>query len=289
MPMPQDLILVRHGESVGNVAMHAERSGDSSLFTDEFTTTPGHRWAITATGRAQATVAGQWLREAGALQEEGHFTRYFTSPYLRTRQTAGHLNLFRHARRENGQLVDPVSAKWLLNRALRERDWGSIGTVSRAEFESRPEFALSARQRRFDPLYWTPPGGESIAHVAENRVRNVLDTLHREASSGRVLAVTHGETMQAFRLVLERLSDEEFEDLDADKAQRLTNCAVLHYSNSGPACGRVTMHPHLRWLRQAAPVLVGDDPTNPSCWSMEVGEWKPIEFKTYDNAALLAL
>lgn len=287
MSMPYDLILVRHGESVGNVAMHAERSGDSSMFTDEFTTTPGHRWAITSTGIAQATVAGRWLREG--LQDEGHFSRYYASPYLRTRQTAGHLNLFRYTRFENGKLINPSSAQWMLNRALRERDWGSIGTVSRAEFESRPEFALSARQRRFDPLYWTPPGGESIAHVAENRVRNILDTLHREAGSGRVLAVTHGETMQAFRLVLERLSDEEFECMDADKTQRLANCAVLHYSITGPDGGRVSHHRHLRWLRQASPVLVGDDPTNPECWQMQVGEWQPIEFKTYDNATLLAL
>lgn len=80
MSMPKDLILVRHGESVGNVAMHAERSGDSSLFTDAFATTPGHRWAITATGIAQAMVAGVWLREEFELQDEGHLTRYYVSP-----------------------------------------------------------------------------------------------------------------------------------------------------------------------------------------------------------------
>lgn len=289
MSMPKDLILVRHGESVGNVAMHAERSGDSSLFTDAFATTPGHRWAITATGIAQAMVAGVWLREEFELQDEGHLTRYYVSPYLRTRQTAGHLNLFRHSHHEGGALVNPSSAQWRLNRAFRERDWGSIGTISRAEFESRPEFALSARQRLHDPLYWTPPGGESIAEVAENRVRNILDTLHREASNGRVLAVTHGETKMAFRLVLERLSDEEYEAIDADSTQRLPNCSVLHYSITGPEDGRIVTHKHLRWLRQSAPVLVGDDSTNPDHWLMRVGDWQPIEFRTYDNDALLSL
>ena len=179
-----------------------------------------------------------------------------------------------------------MPARWLLNRALRERDWGDIGTISRTEFESRPEYALSARNRHRDPLYWTPPGGESIAHVSENRVRNVLDTLHREAS-GRVIAVTHGEMMMAFRLTLERLSDEGYEALDADPTQRLPNCAVLHYSRRGPGTSRTSSGDPLRWLRRAAPVLGRGDQDGEPEWEMQVGEWERIEPGTYDTEALL--
>lgn len=281
MSMPRDLVLIRHGESVGNVALHAEREGDMSRFTEEFATTPGHRWAITDTGVAQARAIGDWVAEEFDLQGAGHFDRYYVSPYRRTRQTAGHLGL---SRTEGG--AEPRSAQWMLNRAFRERDWGAIGTISRAEFESRTEYELSARQRRHDPLYWTPPGGESIADVAENRVRNILRKIDTGgASGGRVLAVTHGETMMAFRLVLERLSDEAFEDLDANPAHRLPNCAALHYSPTGP---QTQTHSNLRWLRQVNPVLTGTDPTNPADWTIRVGEWQWIEFTTYDNAALLA-
>jgi broad specificity phosphatase PhoE len=282
--MPRDLVLIRHGESVGNVALHAERSGDTSLFTEEFATTPGHRWAITDAGVAQAQATGAWAVAEFALQGEGHFDRYYVSPYRRTRQTAARLGLSRSVGAGQGE-ASGESARWLLNRAFRERDWGAIGTISRAEFEGRPEYELSARQRQHDPLYWTPPGGESIADVAENRVRNILRKMDAGgASGGRVLAVTHGETMMAFRLVLERLSDEAFEALSVDGAHRLPNCAVLHYSPTGPDD---RMHPNLRWLRQVNPVLTGTDPTDPAHWTMQVSEWQWIEFHTYDNETLL--
>lgn len=286
MSMPRDLVLVRHGESVGNVALGAERAGDVSLFTEEFATTPGHRWAITGAGEAQARATGAWLTQTFNLQEQGHFDRYYVSPYRRTRQTAAHLGLSRRVPDTQGEATEE-SARWMLNRAFRERDWGAIGTISRAEFNRRPEYELSARQRQHDPLYWTPPGGESVADVAENRVRNILRKIDTGgASGGRVLAVTHGETMMAFRLVLERLSDEAFEALDADPAHRLPNCAVLHYSATGP---ETRMYPNLRWLRQVNPVITGNDPTDPAHWAMQVGEWQWIEFRTYDNATLLTL
>lgn len=282
MTMPRDLVLVRHGESVGNVAIHAERSGDMSLFTEQFATTPGHRWAITDTGAAQAQATGAWLASAFGLDTQGHFDRYYVSPYRRTRQTAGWLGLC-SALTDRDAVAG--SAKWMLNRAFRERDWGAIGTISRTEFESRDEYELSVRQRAHDPLYWAPPGGESIADVAENRVRNILRKIDTGgASGGRVLAVTHGETMMAFRLVLERLSDEAFEALSADTSQRLPNCAVLHYSVTGP---QARLHSNLRWLRQVNPVLTGTDPTCADHWTMQVGEWQWIEFRTYDNEALL--
>lgn len=284
MSMPRDLVLIRHGESVGNVALHAERAGDMSLFTEEFATTPGHRWAITDAGAAQAHATGAWVATEFDLQGAGHFDRYYVSPYRRTRQTAGRLALSRRGDAALGEDTQE-SAQWLLNRAFRERDWGAIGTISRAEFNRRPEYELSARQRKHDPLYWTPPGGESIADVAENRVRNILRKIDTgRASGGRVLAVTHGETMMAFRLVLERLSDEAFEALNADARHRLPNCAALHYSPTGPESHA---YPNLRWLRQVNPVLTGTDPTNPTHWTMQVGAWQWIEFHTYDNETLL--
>lgn len=279
MTTPDDLVLVRHGESVGNVAAHAERAGDLSKYTKEYSSTPGHRWPITATGIAQVGCTGAWLGTEFVREDGTLFDQHYASPFTRSRQTAGHLGLMH-------QRVPPVSPQWRVNRALRERDWGDVGSISRTEFRSRPEYALSARHQSSNPLYWTPPGGESIAWVAENRVRNVLDTLHREAAGAQVIAVTHGEMMMAFRLVLERLSDTDFEAMVADRSQRPSNGGVLHYSRTGPT--ERTGHQHLRWLRQAAPVLVeGGDPTDAAQWTMRVGAWVPIVFATHDNAAMI--
>lgn len=261
MGMPNDLVLIRHGQSEGNVATEAAKSGDTGWYTDQFTTTPGHQWRLTTKGREQARAAGLWVQQHIAER----FDRYYVSPYVRTRETAAHLDL--------------PGAGWSLNRALRERDWGDIGSLPKDEFESRPEYKLNAWLKANDPLYWVAPNGESIAHVAEDRVRNVLSTLHRETTGQRVVCVTHGECMWAFRLVLERLNDEEFAQMDADKSEKIHNCEVLHYTRLDPQSG--AQAPRLSWLRRAHPVRVGDQ------WVMEESPWREVEFRTYTNADLL--
>ena len=59
MSMPRDLVLVRHGESEGNLATQAARQGDLRFHTDAFTTTPGHRWRQTATGKPAPRRSGR--------------------------------------------------------------------------------------------------------------------------------------------------------------------------------------------------------------------------------------
>ncbi len=259
--MPNHLILVRHGESEGNVATDAAKVGDTRFYTDEFITTPGHQWRLTATGRAQAAAAGAWI----AAHTPGMFDRYYVSPYVRTRETAGHLAL--------------KGAQWRLNRALRERDWGDIGSLTRTEFETRPEYTLNAWMKTHDPLYWRPPGGESIASVAEDRVRNILDTLHRECSERAVIAVAHGELIAALQLVLERLDDDEFKRVDADKTEKIHNCEIFHYTRIDPHTGRQAAR--LTWLRRARPVA------RDGIWRIEPRPWRELEFTTYTNDELL--
>lgn len=277
MSMPRNLLLIRHGESVGNVVVNAAKAGDESLYTDEFTTTPGHQWRLTDLGREQAAVAGAWVRAQTDLSP----SHWLCSPYVRTRETAGNLDL--------------PAGRWRLNRALRERDWGDIGSMLRREFLSLPQYRENARLFLTDPLYWVAPNGESIAHVAEDRVRNVLDTLHRECSGDDVVAVTHGEWMWAARLVLERLDDDEFKALDDDKSERIRNCEVLQYTRVTPGTGQdavgrdadsatgPVLAPRLRWLRRAWPV-VGDD----GRMRMTVGPWVEIATERRTNAELLA-
>lgn len=262
MGMPNDFVLIRHGQSEGNLATEASKAGDNSWYTDAFTATPGHRWRLTETGICQARTTGAWVAEHVASM----FDTYLVSPYVRTRETAGHLRL--------------PGARWRLNRALRERDWGDIGALPKDQFAQRRELELNYRMSNSDALYWVPPGGESIAQVAEDRVRNVLSTLHREATGQRVVAVTHGEAMWAFRLVLERLDDEQFVALDADRAEKIHNCEVLHYTRLDPRTG--VQSPRLSWLRRAYPAVVDGE------WTMIERPWATMEVRTYDNDALLS-
>jgi broad specificity phosphatase PhoE len=259
--MPDNLVLIRHGQSEGNVATDAAKDGDLQYFTDAFTTTPGHQWRLTDLGREQAAAIGEWV-----TAQFGTFGRYYVSPYVRTMETAGSLAL--------------PGAQWLLNRALRERDWGDIGSMTREVFADR--YPDSALQKRIDPLYWKAPGGESIAGVAEDRVRNVLSTLHRECSEADVVAVTHGELMWAFRLVLERWDDGEFVRRDDDKAEKIHNCMALHYTRLDPQTGERAGR--LGWLRKARPVPAEDG----SGWQVQVGEWLELTKPARSNEELLA-
>lgn len=263
MAMPKDLVLVRHGESEGNVAVKAAANGDFQYHTDAYYTTPGHRWRLTGKGRAQAAAMGAYLASLGI-----QFDRYYVSPFVRTRETAGHLSL--------------PGAHWRLNRAIRERDWGDIGSLTLQEFAENPVYKQNALMKELDPLYWTPPGGESIAHVAENRVRNFLSTLHREMSGKSVLAVTHGEFMWANRLVLERMDDEEFAALDAnddDPSIPIKNAEALIYKREDPVTGE--MNKRLSFLRRARPVFDGER------WVVHESDWMEITYQEYTSEELL--
>lgn len=259
MVMPLNYILVRHGFSAGNRAVNRAKNGDNSLFTEKYVMTPGNLWRLESEGILQAKVMGEWLNKA--LVEIGGIDRFYVSPYIRTKQTAGYLNL--------------DNAEWRVNRAYREREWGEIEALPRREFEE--QYPNSARVKKLNPLYWAPPGGESIAEVAENRVRNILDTLHRECSNQNVLAVTHGENMWAHQLVLQRWSDEEFKHNDSDPKQRIENCQVLWYQKSSDSN-------KLNTLLVATPVKDEDS----GDWIVKVTRERHVfNFPKYTNQELL--
>src|SRR5205823_6143474 len=63
MAMPRDLLLVRHGESEGNMAARHSRQGDNSLYTDSFRSRHGSTWRLTNKGIEQDKNAGKWVKE----------------------------------------------------------------------------------------------------------------------------------------------------------------------------------------------------------------------------------
>lgn len=253
MAMPNDLVIVRHGHSEGNLAVDLGKKGDDSLFTPGFRETPGHQWRLTDDGRRQARTTGEWIKtEIG-----DRFDRYYVSPFVRTRETAALLGL--------------PDAEWRVDQRLRERDWGEIGSMPRDEFKAR--YSQSAFLKKIDALYWRPPSGESIADV-RLRVRSFFDTLHRECEGQRVLVVTHGEFMSAARAALEYMGDEEWMIADSDPDQKIRNTHVYHYSRKDPEKG--STQKYLSWVRKVCP------------WREE-GErkWKTIVRKRFSNEELL--
>jgi len=252
MVMPNDLILVRHGHSEGILAIDLGKKGDGSLWTAGFRETPGHQWRLTEDGCKQARKTGEWI-----LDEIGErFDRYYVSPFVRTRETAGLLGL--------------PDAEWRVDQRLRERDWGELSSMPRKE--SKEKYSQNTFLQKIDALYWRPPSGESIADV-RLRVRSFFDTLHRECEGQRVMVVTHGEFMSAARAALEYMSDEEWLDADGDDDQKILNTHVYHYSRHDPATHSTGKY--LSWIRKVCP------------WRAERPGWKTIARRRFSNDELL--
>ncbi len=109
--LPLDLVLVRHGQSEGNIANTRSRAGDHSAFTPEFLNRHSTRLRLTDRGRTQAKAAGEWLRANGLTQ----FDRHYVSEYARAVETAA--------------LLDLPNARWYMDFQLRERDHGRMDII----------------------------------------------------------------------------------------------------------------------------------------------------------------
>lgn len=255
--MPVELVLVRHGQTEGNLARERSKKGDKGLWTPEFRERPGRLWRLTDLGIEQAKAAGSWVCE----NMDPHFSRYITSEYPRAKETAGHLGL--------------PEAEWEEEFYLRERLWGPLENLP--EDERWERYREELNRHKADSFYWRPPHGESMAEVCE-RVDWVLYTLHQECAGGSVIAVCHEDVMWAVRARLERLSQERWQalKLSGDPRDRVHNGQVISYTRRDPSTGEVC--PDYRWTLSVCPY---DS-------SLSRNEWERIEQPRYSNAELLA-
>ncbi len=254
MPLPDHLIFVRHGESEANVLL--EQIAADPVNTDRKEAYHDSNIRLTKKGIAQAKAAGTWLRENGFAE----FDRYSVSPYARTRETAAYLGL---------------DGDWRIDDRIREQNWGEYNLIGMDDIERDSKRAHTLYNQSY--WYWHPRGGESLSSEVRGRFTRVLDGLHRDPSSKRVLLVTHGAYMQMVRLELERMIPDVWEE--TWKHRRIDNCQILHYSRISPIDG--TRSEGVRWLRSV-------NPSEPSR-SWHNGEWQEIHRKTYSDSELLAM
>lgn len=258
MAMPMDLVLVRHGESEGNIANWRSRHGDHSAFTKEHLKRHSSKWRLTDKGIEQAKKANEWLRQA--FREK--FDCCYTSEYLRAMETAAQLE------------VD--KSGWYLEFYLREREYGDLDVMP--DDQRHAEYADNLEKRKNDSFFWIPPGGgESMAQLCL-RIDRVFNTLHRECEDKRVIIVCHGDVMWAFRVRLERMTQFRFYELDKsdDPMDRLHNCQILHYTRRNPVTAQVA--PYVNWMRSVCP------------WdtSLSSNDWTEIIRPRYGRDDLLA-
>lgn len=254
MPLPIDLVLVRHGTSEGNAAKRLSEAGDHGpikLLHGRHTAS----FRLTDKGRQQADKAGGVLRE-----RFGHFDRYYTSEYTRALETAGMLNL--------------PDAEWFTDFYISERDWGDLDVLP--EDERQEKFGRALAMRHTEPFFWAPPNGESFAQLCL-RIDRMLNTLHRECGDKRVLIVCHGEVMWAFRVRMERMSQIRFKELHLSKRDedRINNCQIIHYTRRNPETNKLSKYAD--WMQM----------TRPTATPVWQSGWSKIVRPRYSNRDLL--
>lgn len=183
------LLLVRHGQSVANVAaVEAERVGAESLDLPQ----RDADIPLTRVGAAQARALGRWL---SALPPTKFPQSVWTSPFLRARETA-RLTL---AGRGDLRLQE--------DERLRDHELGILEHLTPHGVEMRLP-AEAARRHRQGSYYYRPPGGESWADVAL-RIRSFAEVLDTDDCTPNALVVSHDAVVFLFRVVCESLTETE--------------------------------------------------------------------------------
>jgi broad specificity phosphatase PhoE len=203
---PAQLVLVRHGESMGNLAdadareRGAERLDLSARDADV---------ELSDTGRDQADAVRKWVAEA---EESRRPTLVLSSPYRRASETAE-------------RAVADLDVELIFDERLRERDLGVFDGLTGAGIRATyPDEA--DRRKKLGKFYYQPPSGESWADVVL-RIRSLLADLREGFDGERVWVFTHQAVIMSFRYVLEGLSEQQL--LEIDGSEKFGNASMTRY------------------------------------------------------------
>ncbi len=201
-----ELVLVRHGESVGNVADREAIAAKAHRLDLEARDADVE---LSEEGQKQADALGEHL---ASLPKDQRPTIVVSSPYQRARSTAE-------------RALAALDLEVVIDERIRERELGIFDGVTWYGIEAtHPE--ESARRARVGKFYYRPPGGESWADVIL-RVRSILVELQERFHGERVWLFSHEAVILAFRYVVEGLDEKRVVALQ--KEEPLANCSMTRY------------------------------------------------------------
>jgi len=203
---PSELVLVRHGESIGNLADdEARRAGADVLDLHERDADV----PLSDNGRDQAKALRHWMT---SVEEEARPTLVVSSPYRRAADTA------RTAFEGTGLEV-------VLDERLRERDLGVLDGLTSTGIKARYPQEVD-RRKKLGKFYYQPPTGESWADVVL-RVRSFLADLREGYDGQHVWLFSHQAVIMSFRYVLENLDEQRL--LEIDRETKIPNVSLTKF------------------------------------------------------------
>jgi 2,3-bisphosphoglycerate-dependent phosphoglycerate mutase len=204
---PAALTLVRHGESLGNVAnerAYATKAEDLELAVNDPSV------ELSDLGIRQAEALGKRLGDMPAAEQP---TVVLVSTYVRAQQTADHVLA------TAGLEALPRVA----DERLRDREQGLLDRHT--WYGVRRRYPEEADRRAYLGKFWyRPPGGESWADVAL-RIRHTLRDLRTDYADERLLVVSHDVPILLARYVLESLTPQQAVELSG----QVVNCGMTVY------------------------------------------------------------
>ncbi|KAF5779296.1 putative phosphoserine phosphatase [Helianthus annuus] len=207
--LPKRIILVRHGESAGNL--------DGSAYA----TTPDYKIPLTEAGIQQAKEAGKKIRDV--ISESGKWKAcFYVSPYERTRSTLREIGRSFPRKRVIGVKEEC---------RIREQDFGNFQITERMKI-------IKETREKFGRFFYRFPEGESAADVFD-RVSSFLESLWRDIDTRlhhdpsddlNIIIVSHGLASRVFLMKWFKWTVEQFEYLN-----NLNNCEfrVMQLGDSG--------------------------------------------------------
>lgn len=184
---PKRIILIRHGESQGNLDTHV------------YSTTPDHAIGLTKTGRDQARRCGKELMKLLGPKES---IVCFVSPFRRSRETC---DLICEAFAQKNIIKVREDPR------IREQEWGNFQDLATRET------TVSDREK-IGRFFYRFKDGESGADVYD-RVGSFMDSLYREMDyyllpDNNIVIVSHGLFMRLFLMRFYRWTVEKFHTLE---------------------------------------------------------------------------
>jgi len=208
--VPASLTIVRHAESLGNVANTRAREAEAASLDLDVRDADVD---LSENGTRQADALGRWFASLAADERP---TLALSSPYRRALHTAA-------------RTVGETEVRVVVDERLRERDLGLFdGLTGRGIRDRYAEEA--ARRAHVGKFYYRPPQGESWAEVVL-RVRSLLADLRTGYDGARIWLFSHQAVIMSLRYVLEGLDEREL--LELDRRTTLGNASVTTYVRRG--------------------------------------------------------
>lgn len=202
MNWPKRVVLVRHGESEGNVRSPNDTSFDNKA---------NHEFALTKKGAQQAQLTGKYVQA-----KYGKFDSYFCSTFRRTQETLSFLY---------PEVVPVIDSR--LNELWR----GVWHTMPKKKVLALYPEESHIRDREGE-YHYRPPGGQSCQDV-EVMIHSFIHCLRIDYTDKNVLISAHGNWMLLFWRVILNRQPSEFES--RYKGSKYKNCALAIYERDGEA------------------------------------------------------